>query len=88
MSRIREVLSQALELPTKQRARVAHELLLSLEEEPLESPAAVAKAWDVEIARRVEDLRTGRVKAVPLPEVRKDVERALRAVRGRRARGR
>ena len=32
MARVRDILDQALHLPLKQRARVAHELLTSLDE--------------------------------------------------------
>ena len=88
MASSRDVLSQALTLPLKQRARIAHELLVSLDEEPPDDPNEVAKAWDDEIARRVADLRTGRVKAVPWSAVKKGMDRAIRAVRSRKQRAR
>jgi len=88
MPRARDVLSQALELPLKQRARIAHELIVSLDEEPPDDPAEVARAWGEEIARRIDDLESGRVEAVPWSVVKKDLDRTIRAVRARKRRNR
>jgi hypothetical protein len=51
-----EVLAEALRLPLKQRARVAHELIASLDDAAEEDPATVASAWHDEIARRLEQI--------------------------------
>jgi putative addiction module component (TIGR02574 family) len=88
MSRARDVLSRALELPLKQRARIAQELIHSLDEDPPEDPEEVAKAWGEEIARRLDDLKTRKVKAVPWPTVKKDLDRTLRTVKARKRRSR
>jgi putative addiction module component (TIGR02574 family) len=88
MARRREdtVLNQALRLPLKQRARMAHELLVSLDEEPAEDPKKVAQAWDEEIARRVEQLRAGTVKTIPAATVFAQLKRQLRTSRAHRSR--
>jgi putative addiction module component (TIGR02574 family) len=88
MARVRDVLDQALGLPLKQRARVAQELIASLDEDQPDDPAAVAEAWDEEIARRVEELRSGRVKAVPWSAVKKQMNRSIQSVHARRRRTR
>jgi restriction endonuclease Mrr len=57
-----QVLEQALQLDVKERAELAHDLLLSLEQL---SPQENEKLW-LEVAhRRVEELRSGKVKAIP-----------------------
>jgi putative addiction module component (TIGR02574 family) len=87
MARVRDVLDQALALSVKQRARLAQELLHSLDEGPPEDPEVVARAWDDEIARRVDDVRAGRARLVAWSAVKRDMERAIQSVR-RRARRR
>jgi putative addiction module component (TIGR02574 family) len=88
MASSKDVLAQALTLPLKQRARIAHELIVSLDEAPPEDPSEVAKAWDDEIVRRVEDLKAGRAAAVPWSAVKKDMDRAIRSLRTRKRRSR
>lgn len=48
-----ELENQALQLSPKERGELIHRLIVSLEAEPEDSPEAIAKAWDEEIARRV-----------------------------------
>lgn len=48
----RDVLDEALRLSPGERARIAHELLLSLDEDADEDPAAVEASWAAEIERR------------------------------------
>ena len=81
MARIRDVLNQALHLPPKQRARVAHELLTSLDEGPAEDPAAVERAWAEEIGRRLAAYDAGTEKAVPWSKVERDLEADLKKAR-------
>ena len=52
-----ELLAEALRLPRPERARVAEELLSSLEE----SDEGVATAWAEELERRARDVAEGRV---------------------------
>jgi putative addiction module component (TIGR02574 family) len=67
MAAANKVLEEALTLPTQDRARLAVELIASLDDG---EDADAEQAWAVEIERRVEDLRSGKVKAVPWEEVR------------------
>lgn len=61
--------NQALQLSPKERGELIHRLIVSLEGEPEDTPEAIAKAWDEEIARRVADMEAGRTKWVPADEV-------------------
>ena len=64
---------QLLALPSGDRARLAQLLLASLEDY---EPVAVA-AWDEEIARRADELASGRVAGVPAADVFAEAERRL-----------
>ena len=66
---LKDIEEQALRLPLKERSELAHRLLVSLDGEPEDSPEAIAKAWDEEIARRVADMDAGRTKWIPADEV-------------------
>ena len=66
---LKDIEEQALRLPLKERSELAHRLLVSLEGEPEDSPEAIAKAWDEELARRVADMDAGRTKWIPADEV-------------------
>jgi putative addiction module component (TIGR02574 family) len=66
---LKEIESQALQLSPPERGELIHRLILSLEGEPEESPEAIAKAWDEEIARRVADMEDGRTQWIPADEV-------------------
>jgi putative addiction module component (TIGR02574 family) len=63
-------LADLLALPVTQRADIAARLLESLE--PGTDPDAEA-AWDQEIRERLDQLRSGRVNAVPLDEALKQI---------------
>ena len=75
-----QVLAAALELPTEERARIAHKLLLSLDVEHSEADATAA--WTAELARRLQDVRTGAVELADMDEVDAYVEQRLAEVRG------
>ncbi len=68
-----EVTRDAAELPTSERLKLAR-ILLDLSETSAEPAEEVQAAWDNEIARRLQELRTGAVQAVPLAEVKKKIE--------------
>ncbi|MGA7916622.1 MAG: addiction module protein [Candidatus Acidiferrales bacterium] len=75
MSReVTELLKKALELPVTDRAELAGSLIESLDHAKDES---VENAWNAEIARRMEDLDSGRVKPVSLNEFRRRLDSAL-----------
>ena len=61
--------NQALQLSPKERGELIHRLIVSLESEPEDTPEAIAKAWDEEIARRVADMEAGKTVWIPAEEV-------------------
>ena len=67
---LHEATKDAAELPAPERFKLAR-ILLDLSETNPEPAEEVQAAWDVEIARRLEELRTGTVRGVPLQEVKK-----------------
>lgn len=66
---LKEIADQALSLTPKERGELIHRLIVSLEGEAEDSPEAIAKVWDEEIARRVADMEAGRTKWIPADEV-------------------
>jgi len=54
----RDLLSDALSLPARERARLAHELILSLDEG---EDSDAAEAWVAEIERRAQEVDSGAV---------------------------
>lgn len=65
-----ELLRQALELPQETRAALAGSLLDSLDEE---IDCEAEAAWSEEIARRLRELDSGKVKTVPWAEARRRI---------------
>jgi putative addiction module component (TIGR02574 family) len=72
---VSQLLEKALALSTQDRGVLIDRLVESLDEGPAEE--GVEGAWDAEIAKRVEDVRSGRVKLIP-------GEQVLRRLEGRR----
>lgn len=70
---IADLSARAKALPPEDRARLAEELLASLD--PRDSD--VEAAWGVEIRRRVEEVERGAVELVPADQVFASVRRAL-----------
>jgi len=64
-----DITDVALTMSVSQRAALANTLLASLDDST-DSSADVHAAWTTEIRSRVDDLVTGRVKGVPLAEVK------------------
>lgn len=75
MSRVEEVLQQALQLPIEERARIAAELLASVDGAP--DPDAAA-AWATEIERRARRALAGQSTGTDWDVVKKRVEDSLR----------
>jgi putative addiction module component (TIGR02574 family) len=69
-----EVTQEAAELTRPDRLKLAR-ILLELSEPEAEPRADVQDAWDSEIERRLQELRSGQVEGVPLEEVKKKIER-------------
>jgi putative addiction module component (TIGR02574 family) len=70
-----DVSQYAKELPPEDRARLAEELLASLEDLPESSEDA---AWDAELLRRVTEVENGTAKLLPADEVFARVRSSLR----------
>ena len=66
---LEQVTTEALSLPSKDRAVLTRALIQSFDEAPVEDPADVEQAWHDEVNRRVEEIKSGRVKGVPAEEV-------------------
>jgi putative addiction module component (TIGR02574 family) len=64
---------EALALPRHARARIAELLIASLDED-----SEIERAWDEEVRRRVQEIRSGKVQTVPGEEVFKEIEDLLR----------
>jgi putative addiction module component (TIGR02574 family) len=75
-----DVLAQILRLPADERARLALELIRSLDGE---REAGAAEAWDAEIERRGAEVDAGTAETMTLQEYRAHVRqrRATRAAR-------
>lgn len=72
---VAELSQRARELAPEDRARLAEELLASLEGE-LEPE--VDAAWDAELMKRISEVDSGAVKLLPADEVFARVRRSLR----------
>jgi len=70
--------SEVLELPSRERARLAHLLIASLDAEEDEDPAEVERAWAEEIERRLAEYRGGGVKPIPAADVFAEARAQLR----------
>lgn len=78
---LKEIEEQALQLTPRERSELAHRLIVSLDGEPEDSPEAIAKAWDEEIARRVADMDAGRTKWIPADEVMTRIRHKIAAAK-------
>jgi putative addiction module component (TIGR02574 family) len=75
MSKTMEQLTvEAASLPAKDRATLAERLVEGLVDRP---DPAVERAWAVEARRRLEELRSGKVKLIPGEEVSARVRRLV-----------
>ena len=68
-----ELLKKALDLPEAERAELAGSLIESLERA---EEGTVQSDWDTEIVRRLEELNSGKVKAISLEEARQRLSSA------------
>ncbi len=71
---VSDLLKKALSLPPEARAALAGSLLESLDEAV---DASAEEQWNVEIARRIEELDSGKVKPIPWAEARRQVSAML-----------
>ena len=61
--------AELLELPVKERARLAHRLIESLDAEADEDAEEIARAWEQEILRRAAELDAGTAELIPAEQV-------------------
>jgi putative addiction module component (TIGR02574 family) len=66
---ISDLLKRALTLSVEERAALANTLLDSLEA----TNESVQEAWDEEVARRIEDLKTGKAVTVPWEQLHREL---------------
>ena len=72
----KDLFIEALSLPSKTRAWLAHKLLISLESE--EASPEVEAAWDREAESRYEAYRKGKIKARSAEAVMRDAYKKVR----------
>ena len=70
-----ELTLKARSLPAEDRARLAEDLLSSLQED---ADPAVEAAWDTEIRRRLDEVEAGTARLIPAAEVFAEVRRMLK----------
>jgi putative addiction module component (TIGR02574 family) len=71
---VSELLKKALALPPEARAALAGSLLESLDDTV---DVSAEEEWNEEIARRIQELDSGRVKPIPWAEARRQVSAIL-----------
>ena len=74
-ARFEDIVASAMKLSERERARLAQELIASLE---TEIEPNVEALWLAEAERRLEELRSGKVKGIPAEEAFARARRALR----------
>jgi putative addiction module component (TIGR02574 family) len=72
---VSNLLKQALALPVDERAALANSLLDTLEisDESVPAKDSIEDAWDVEVARRMADLKAGKAVTVPWEELHREL---------------
>jgi putative addiction module component (TIGR02574 family) len=68
---VSELLEKALSLSSQERGLLIDRLIETLDNDPAE--AGVEEAWATEIKRRVDDIRSGRVKTIPGEQVLREL---------------
>ena len=71
----RKIESQALQLPPKERARLAQRLIASLDPE---SDRDAEQVWLQEAERRLDELESGKVAGIPAEQVFRKARSTLR----------
>lgn len=74
-----ELLAKAMELSPNQRGLLIDRLVETLDDEPADPGAE--EAWAHEIKRRVDDIRSGKVKLIPGEEVLQELKTRLERAR-------
>lgn len=71
-----EILQATLKLDAKERARIAHKIIVSLDEEGVDE--GVEQAWEDELARRADEIDSGKVKLELWSKVRQELDDIVR----------
>lgn len=71
-SEAKAILEATLKLNHQERARIAHELIVSLDEGPTEG--GVEAAWEQELERRAGEIDSGAVKLEPWAQLRQELD--------------
>jgi len=71
---VNELTERAKALPTEQRARLAEQILATLDPQDEDIDAA----WDHEIRKRIDEIETAAVKTVPSEQAFAQVRQSLR----------
>lgn len=69
---------EVLALSARERAELARRLIVSLDEDVVEEPAAVARAWEDEIRRRLAEVEAGTAELVAAEHVFSEVRARAR----------
>jgi putative addiction module component (TIGR02574 family) len=75
-SAAKAILEATLKLDPQERARIAHELIVSLDEGPTEDGVEVA--WEHELDRRAGEIDSGVVKLEPWSKLRQELDGIVR----------
>lgn len=75
---LKELENQALQLSPQERGELIHRLIVSLEGPAEDTPEAVAKAWDEEIARRIAEIDAGTAVLIPHEQVLAEIDEMLK----------
>ena len=78
---VAKVLATVKTMTHEQRADLAYQVLLTLDEEPIDDPAVVESSWREEIGRRVDDYLSGNQNLVDLAESHARIRSDLRTMR-------
>ena len=81
---VSEVLEKALALSAQERGLLIDHLIESLDEGPAEE--GVEQAWDEEIKRRVDEIRSGKVKMIPGEQALQELTRRAPSPHSRKQR--
>lgn len=76
---VAEVLETVKAMTHEQRADLAYQVLLTLDEGPAEDPATVEAAWRDEIGRRVDDYLAGNANLIDVEESHAKIRAELAA---------
>lgn len=68
-----QIAAEAMQLSPQERADLADRLWISID-----TPEAVAAAWDAEVARRIAQIDSGEVETIPQEQVMAELRAKLR----------